>query len=99
MKKIFAYLLTLVICFSFTNVLAEDVTVDAGFEKNVQKLSAFGVRVDGGAEDEVIRAEFIKKVLEFKSKDEINREILLKLIDKIVIENKKIKSISYNFSI
>ena len=69
MKKIFAYLLTLVMCFGFTDVLAEDVTVDIEFEKNVQKLSAFGVRVDGDAEDEVIRAEFIKKVLEFLGVD------------------------------
>lgn len=43
--------------------------------------------------------KYIKRVLEFKNKDEIDREILLKLIDKIVIENKKIKSISYNFSV
>ena len=43
--------------------------------------------------------EYIKKVLEFKNDSEIDREILLKLIDKIVIENKKVKSITYNFSI
>ena len=43
--------------------------------------------------------EYIKKVLEFKTDNEINRDILVKLIDKIVIENKKVKSITYNFSI
>lgn len=43
--------------------------------------------------------EYIKKVLSFDEKDNINREILVKLIDKIVIEDKKVKSISYNFSI
>ena len=43
--------------------------------------------------------EYIKKVLEFNENEEIDREILLKLIDKIVIENKKIKTIKYNFSI
>ena len=43
--------------------------------------------------------KYIKKVLEFDEKSEIDREIILKLIDKIVLENKKIKSISYNFSI
>ena len=43
--------------------------------------------------------KYIKKVLEFNKNDEINREIILKLINKIVIENKKIKSISYNFSV
>lgn len=43
--------------------------------------------------------EYIKKVLSFDEKDNIDREILVKLIDKIVIENKKVKSISYNFSI
>lgn len=43
--------------------------------------------------------KYVKKVLEFNKDDEINREIILKLINKIVIENKKIKSITYNFSI
>lgn len=43
--------------------------------------------------------EYINKVLEFNENEEINREIIFKLIDKIVIENKKIKSITYNFSI
>ena len=43
--------------------------------------------------------KYIKKVLEFNKNDEINREIILKLINKIVIENKKIKSICYNFSV
>ena len=43
--------------------------------------------------------KYINKVLEFKEKDKIDREIILKLIDKIVIENKKVKSITYNFSI
>ena len=43
--------------------------------------------------------KYIKKVLEFNQNEEINRDIILKLINKIVIENKKIKSISYNFSI
>lgn len=49
-------------------------------------------------DDEQIE-KYINKVLEFKEKDKIDREILLKLIDKIVIENKKVKSITYNFSI
>ena len=43
--------------------------------------------------------KYIRKVLEFDQKNEIDREIILKLINKIVLENKKIKSISYNFSI
>ena len=43
--------------------------------------------------------KYIKKVLEFNSDSEIDRNIILKLINKIVLENKKIKSISYNFSI
>lgn len=37
--------------------------------------------------------------LKFNDKSKIDRNILIKLIDKIVIENKKIKSITYNFSI
>ena len=43
--------------------------------------------------------QYVKKVLEFKNRSEIDRNLLIKLIDKIVIENKKIKSIQYNFSI
>ena len=43
--------------------------------------------------------QYIKKILEFNNISEIDRNLLVKLIDKIVIENKKIKSIQYNFSI
>lgn len=43
--------------------------------------------------------QYVKKVLEFNNKDKIDRNLIIKLIDKIVIENKKIKSIQYNFSI
>ncbi len=43
--------------------------------------------------------QYVKKVLEFKNTSEIDRNLLIKLIDKIVIENKKIKSIQYNFCI
>lgn len=43
--------------------------------------------------------QYVKKVLEFDNTSEIDRNLLIKLIDKIVIENKKIKSIKYNFSI
>ena len=39
------------------------------------------------------------EALKFNDKSKIDRNILIKLIDKIVIENKKIKSITYNFSI
>lgn len=48
---------------------------------------------------EIELEKYIKKVLDFDEKDKIDRKILLKLIDKIVVENKKVKSISYNFSI
>ena len=43
--------------------------------------------------------EYVKKVLEFDNTSEIDRNLLIKLIDKIVIENKKIKSIQYNFNV
>ena len=49
------------------------------------------------SDDEI--EKYVKNALEFKEDDKINRTILLKLIDKIVIENKKVKSISYNFSV
>ena len=39
------------------------------------------------------------EALKFNDKSKIDRNILIKLIDKIVIENKKIKSIKNNFSI
>ena len=42
--------------------------------------------------------QYVKNILEFNERDEITRSLLLKLIDKIVIENKKIRSISYNFT-
>ena len=41
--------------------------------------------------------KYVKQVLEFKSTSEIDRNLLIKLIDKIVIENKKVKNIQYNF--
>ena len=43
--------------------------------------------------------QYVNKILEFDEKDTIDRSILLKLIDKIVIQDKKIASITYNFSI
>lgn len=43
--------------------------------------------------------KYVKQVLEFNNTSNIDRKLLIKLIDKIVIENKKIKSIQYNFSI
>ena len=43
--------------------------------------------------------QYVKKVLEFDNTSEIDRNLLIKLIDKIVIENKKIKSIKYNFNV
>lgn len=39
------------------------------------------------------------EALKFSNPTKIDRNILIKLIDKIIIENKKIKSITYNFSI
>lgn len=41
----------------------------------------------------------IKEMLELKDVNKIDRNLLIKLIDKIVVENKKISSITYNFSI
>lgn len=64
MKKILVYLLTLAICFSVTASLAEEI-VDEDYAKNVEKLAAFGIDIEGNADDEVIRAEFIKEVLDF----------------------------------
>ena len=43
--------------------------------------------------------EYVKEVLKFKDINKIDRNILVKLIDKIVIENRKISNITYNFSI
>ena len=42
---------------------------------------------------------YIKNILEFNLNSKTERSIILKLVNKIVLENKKIKSISYNFSI
>lgn len=43
--------------------------------------------------------KYINEVLKFDDITKVDRNLLIKLIDKIIIENKKISSITYNFSI
>ena len=66
--------------------------------KRLQNIEKEKIKKSKEANNDSIE-KYIKKVLEFNQNEEISRDIILKLINKIVIENKKIKSISYNFSI
>ena len=79
------------------------ISTDLEKKKNELNIRLNDLNKLGDNNKEEIREEsiekYIKKVLEFNSDSEIDREIILKLINKIVLENKKIKSISYNFSI
>ena len=89
------------------NVISTDMYIQMSKELDERKrgLNALLIDMNEAKKKEnldVSEAEvekYVNKVLEFSEDGEINREILLKLIDKIVIENKKIKSITYNFSI
>ena len=89
------------------NVISTDMYIQMSKELDERKrgLNALLIDMNEAKKKEnldVSEAEvekYVNKVLEFSEDGEINREILLKLIDRIVIENKKIKSITYNFSI
>ena len=89
------------------NVISTDMYIQMSKELDERKKGLNALLIDMNEEkkkenldvSEVEIEKYVNKVLEFSEDGEINREILLKLIDKIVIENKKIKSITYNFSI
>ena len=59
--------------------------------------SNFNININKFSQKELENS--VIEALKFNDKSKIDRNILIKLIDKIVIENKKIKSITYNFSI
>lgn len=64
-------------------------------KKNTQ--GNFNININQFSQKELENS--VTEALKFNDKSKIDRNILIKLIDKIVIENKKIKSITYNFSI
>lgn len=67
-----------------------------GLQKNSNQ-SNFNININKFSQKELENS--VIEALKFNDKSKIDRNILIKLIDKIVIENKKIKSITYNFSI
>lgn len=80
------------------------VTLSADYEKQKINLKSMLENINTNIEEEKNISikdmeNYIKKILQFDDPDKVDRSLLLKLIDKIVIENKEIKSISYNFSI
>lgn len=64
---------------------------------NNSNQSNFNININKFSQKELENS--VIEALKFNDKSKIDRNILIKLIDKIVIENKKIKSITYNFSI
>ena len=80
------------------------VTLSSSYEKQKSDLKNMLENINIKVEDEKqipfkSMEDYIKEVLQFDNPDKVDRNLLLKLIDKIVIENKEIKSITYNFSI
>ena len=81
------------------------IQISKDLEKKKRELYIKLNEIEKNEEDyreEVKREEiekYIKNILEFNLNNKIDRNIILKLVDKIVLENKKIKSIFYNFSI
>ena len=67
-----------------------------GLQKNSNQ-SNFNININKFSQKELENS--VIEALKFNDKSKIDRNILIKLIDKIVIEDKKIKSITYNFSI
>ena len=80
------------------------VTMSSTYEKQKSDLKNILENINTKVEDKKQipfkkMENYIKEILQFDNPDKIDRTLLLKLIDKIVIENKEIKSITYNFSI
>lgn len=81
------------------------IQISKEYEKQKNELE---LRLDSSRRNEVDNSKkisgeevekYVSEVLKFDNPDRIDRSILIKLINKIIIENKKIKSIEYNFSI
>ena len=73
------------------------VTLSSSYEKQKSDLKNMLENINTKVEDEKqipfkSMEDYIKEVLQFNNPDKVDRNLLLKLIDKIVIENKEIKS-------
>lgn len=86
-----------------TTEMFKEISTDYEKQKNDLKLKLSELEKNKDDIKEKVTSKdlekYIRDVLKFDDKDKVDREILIKLIDKIVIDNKKISSITYNFSI
>ena len=67
-------------------------------KKRLETLELNKIETEDVSKEREVEAS-IKEILKFEDINKIDRNILIKLINKIVIENKKVRSITYNFSI